>query len=95
MNRLQQLFNRKQETIDETIEKDLLHFYTWKYPYTIRGFCEKYNLENKHKYIAYQLRVMNRKLNIAKHMEEEERITKFNDILNEYKEIIKKQLPSE
>ena len=38
---------------------------------------------------------MNRKLNIAKHMEEEERIENTCTILKNYKEIIKKQLPSE
>ena len=95
MNRLKKLFNIKEETLDEKIERDLYNFYRWKWPYSIWWFCKKYNIENKQNYIGYQLRVMNRKLNIAKHMEEEERIENTSTILKNYKEIIKKQLPSE
>ena len=85
----------QERTKEEEILKDLWNFDNGRRPNTIWWFCRKWKIENKEKYIWYQLRVMKRKLNIAYKMEEEERITKYNDVLKEYMEKIKKQLPSQ
>ena len=95
MKRLNNLLWIQERTIEEEIMEDLRNFDNGRRPNTIWWFCRKWNIENKQKYIWIQLKVMKRKLNIACKMEEEERIDKYNDILQQYMEIIKKQIPNQ
>ena len=95
MKRLKNLLWLQERTIEERIIEDLRNFDNGRRPNTIWWFCRKWNIENKQKYIWIQLKVMKRKLNIACKMEEEERIDKYNDVLQQYMEIIKKQIPNQ
>ena len=80
------LAERQNQNVEKEIEKDLLSYYKRKK--TTRGFCQKYWLEKQERHISYLLRNMNRQLNIAKAMEEEKRIKKTTEILNNYKKEI-------
>ena len=76
------------------VNKDILNLLEpHEIPFTIYGFCKKYNIEKKHRYIGYIVGTTKRKLNIAKKMEQEEYIEKYREVLNNYKKQILREIP--